>query len=163
MKQTVFLKKTLTIGLLFLACSITHAQVALVTSGGTASGSGASANYTVGQAIQETLISSNGISIQGIQFYFPSSTLTIIDLETNLDISTYPNPTSSSINIEIKDFLSNELSYKLYNILGQPLLNNKIRDNTTKININHLPDATYLLKVSNSKNTIIKTFKIIKN
>lgn len=163
MKQTVFLKTLFTIGLLFLAYSTSHAQVALVTSGGTVSGGGASANYTVGQAIQETLINSNGTAIQGIQFYFPASTLTIIDLENNLDVSTYPNPTTSVINMEIKNLLNNQLSYKLYNILGQPLLNNKIMDNTTQININHLPKATYLLKVINSKNNIIKTFKIIKN
>jgi len=99
MIKTNLFKHLFTILLLFSLGSKIHAQETLLASGGNASGSGGIANFSVGQTMQTTLTGRNSEAFQGIQFYFESSTLTIIDLETNLNISTYPNPTSSILNI----------------------------------------------------------------
>lgn len=163
MIQTTLLKSFFTIILLFLVCSSTNAQDSFITSAGNISNVSGSASYSVGQTIQETLISPNGIVIQGIQIYFSSSALSIIDLETNLDVTTYPNPTSSILNIKFQGDLNNELKYELFNLLGQSMLKGKITNNTTKIDVNHLPSNTYFLKLIYQKNNTIKTFKIIKN
>lgn len=149
--------------LLFSISSITHAQDVLVASSNNASGSGGSVSYSVGQTIQNTNASSDGSAIQGIQFYFASSTLTVVDVDTNLNISTYPNPTSSTLNLKIKGNQNDKFSYKLFNLLGALITKGSITNNTAKINIEHLDIATYLLQVSNSSNNSIKTFKIIKN
>jgi hypothetical protein len=141
----------------------THAQDALVASGSNASGSGGSANYSVGQTVQNTNTGTGGSVIQGIQFYFASSTLTVVDVDTNLNIFTYPNPTSSTLNLKIQGNQNSKLSYKLFNLLGALITKGNITNNTAKINIAHLDMATYLLQVSNSSNNNIKTFKIIKN
>ena len=110
MKQINLLKQVLTklsikavFILLFFVFSKTHAQEVILTSGGNASGSGGTASYSIGQIVQNTITGTNGSAIQGIQFYFESSTLTITDFETNLSISTYPNPTSSFLNIKFKE------------------------------------------------------------
>jgi Secretion system C-terminal sorting domain len=169
MKQINLLKQVLTklnikavFILLFFMFSKTQAQEVILTSGGNASGSGGTASYSVGQIVQNTITGTNGSAIQGIQFYFASSTLTITDFETNLSISTYPNPTSSFLNIKIQGIQENTLSYKLFNILGELLVSGDIKNNTAEINVEQLPSATYLLRVSNSNN-ITKTYKIIKN
>ena len=172
MKQIDFLKQVLTklnikavyiFVLLFSVFNTTQAQSVILPSGDNASGSGGTASYSVGQMVQNTIVGSNGFSaIQGIQFYIASSTLAITDFETNLNISTYPNPTSSFLNIKIQGIQENTLSYKLFNILGKLLISGNIKNNAAKINVEQLPSATYLLRVSNSNN-ITKTYKIIKN
>jgi len=169
MKQIDFLKQVLTklnikavFILLFFVFSKTHAQEVILTSGGYASGSGGTASYSIGQIVQNTITGTNGSAIQGIQFYIASSTLAITDFETNLSISTYPNPTSSFLNIKVQGNQENTLSYKLFNILGELLISGDIKNNTAEINVEQLPSATYLLRVSNSNN-ITKTYKIIKN
>ncbi|MCF6294138.1 MAG: T9SS type A sorting domain-containing protein [Flavobacteriaceae bacterium] len=174
MKQIDLLKQVLTklnikaVFIFVLLLSIfntTQAQEVILTSGDNASGSGGTASYSVGQIVQNTITGTNGSAIQGIQFYFESSTLTITDFETNLNISTYPNPTSSFLNIKVQGNQENQentLSYKLFNILGELLVSGDIKNNAAEINVEQLPSATYLLRVSNSNN-ITKTYKIIKN
>lgn len=138
------------------------AQNTLITSGNYVSGSGGTASYSLGQIIQEKTTGTNGSAIQGIQFNFYDTSLSIIDLATNLEISSYPNPTTSILNIELNDFKPNIIEYRLYNISGNQIKTGLITNRITKININNLPIATYILKVKNKKNQKEKTFKIIK-
>jgi hypothetical protein len=166
MKKNVFklnFKTCLALLLLMYSANVMHAQEALITSGTNISGGGASVSYTIGQLISENIESASGSAIHGIQFSYASSTLNIIDLETNLDISTYPNPTSAFLNLKIDNNSTNKLTYSLFNILGESIINGKITDNTTTINVDHLPNAAYLLIVTNNTTKSIKTFKIIKN
>ena len=148
--------------LLFMAFNESHSQSVLLASGGDASGSSGTANYSVGQTIQTTITDANGSAIQGIQFYFENSTLQIIDMDTNLDISTYPNPVTSILSMDVEGYQPNTLSYMLFDINGKLITNGAVTNKTTKINIDHLDMATYLLKVHNKTNQSIKTFKIIK-
>jgi len=159
-------EKTLKLILLLLFCypfSITNAQETITVSGGDALGTGGSVNYSVGQIVQNTNNGNDGSVVQGIQFYFESSTLIIIDLETNLNITTYPNPVSSMLNIKTTGNTTGRLTYKLFNLLGELINGGDIIDNSTQINIENLDIATYVLQVSNSSSNKIETFKIIKN
>ncbi|MFI1770852.1 T9SS type A sorting domain-containing protein [Thalassobellus citreus] len=162
MKKNIFFKQILLPSLLVFVFNTMQAQDALIASGSNISGSGGSVSYSVGQIVQETNIGTNGSAIQGIQFYFDATSLAVVDIETNLNISTYPNPTSSILNITIDGKQDGKLSYSLFNLLGALITSGDIKNNTVQINIEDLPMATYLLKLSNSNNNI-KTFKIIKN
>lgn len=139
-----------------------QAQEVILASGSDASGSGGTVNYSVGQTIQTTLTGSNGFAYQGIQFYFEYETLSIVDTANNLNVSTYPNPSSSTLNLRVSGIEKGKLSYKLFNLLGVLMTSGEVTGNITKIDIDHLPMATYLLAINNFNNTI-KTFKIIKN
>lgn len=156
------LSKVVATALLFSVCSMVEAQETVVVSGGNASGSGGSISYSVGQTIQNTISGSNGSAIQGIQFYFESETLSIIDLSSNLEISTYPNPTSSILNLKVEGLRNLKLSYKLYNLLGVTLANGSITQINNRINVEDLPSATYILQITD-ENSTVKTFKITKN
>ena len=156
------LKAVLTLVICFFLFGITQAQEVILASGSDASGSGGTVNYSVGQTIQTTLTGSNGFAYQGIQLYFESETLSIVDTVTNLNVSTYPNPTSSTLNLRVGYSEKAKLSYKLFNLLGVLMTSGNITDNITKIDIDNLPIATYLLTISNHNNSI-RTFKIIKN
>ena len=147
--------------LLFLMSLTVQAQEITLASGGDISGSGGTVSYSVGQIVQNSITGTGGSVTQGIQFSFESTTLSVIDFQTQIDISSYPNPTSSFLNIKVQGFQENTLYYKLFNVLGKLLISGDIKNNTAQINIAHLPSATYLLKVSNNS-TIFKTYTIIK-
>ncbi|MFI1743033.1 T9SS type A sorting domain-containing protein [Thalassobellus sediminis] len=163
MKQKNILKSIVFLLVLVIHTNKIEAQEVLLTSGNSTTDTGGSVSYSVGQIMQQNATSSNGTVIKGIQFNFDASSLTVIDLETNLDVSTYPNPTTSILNIQIDDFKPKAMSYKLLDISGKLITSGTIKDKTTMINVNHLEMATYLLKINNTHNHTTKTFKIIKN
>ncbi len=156
------LKFVLCAVLLCISLGEVHSQQVLVVSGGNMASTTGSVSYSVGQIFNNNIVSTDGSAIQGIQFYFENITLKVIDIKTNFNITTYPNPTSSFINIKINDYNKENLSYELYDLLGKVLIKKRITSDFTKINIKDLPNAVYLLKLSNSSNENIKTLKIIK-
>lgn len=65
----------------------------------------------------------------------------------------YPNPTTSVLNIDVVDMAG----YSIYNLSGKLL----IKDNRPGINISHLPEGTYILKV-HLKNGEVQTGKVVR-
>ena len=156
-------RSLLLLGVLISSFNYMEAQETVVAAGGDITDTGGSVNYSVGQVVHNTLTDGDTSAVQGIQFYFEDQTLTVVDIKTNLEITTSPNPTSSKLNITIDDFKPNTLTYKLYNVLGQLVINGKVTTKTTTINVDQLEIATYLLQIENTTNQTSQIFKIIKN
>ena len=68
-------------------------------------------------------------------------------------IKVYPNPSSSTVNIDYPE----ELNITLYNVLGQQIL----KTNSKTINISNLEKGTYIL-ITKDENNSITNFKLIK-
>ena len=68
-------------------------------------------------------------------------------------IKVYPNPSSSTVNIDYPE----ELNITLYNVLGQQIL----KTNSKTINISNLEKGTYFL-ITEDENNSITNFKLIK-
>lgn len=138
-----------------------QAQESVNATGGNASGSGGSASYSVGQV---TNIGTNNSMLQGVQQ--PYEILVVIGLEEvkgiNLSVLAYPNPSTDYLTLEVKDFELSKLSFKLYNMQGKLLQNEKITSSRTRIIMNNLVPANYFVTVTQN-NREVKTFKIIKN
>jgi len=166
--QTIvlFLSQNRSIVLFWLMGCVTfinsYSQDVYVASGSTISGNGGSASYSIGQVIQTTEVGPIGSVIQGIQFYFPDATLTIIDMDTSLNIVTYPNPTTSIINLEVQNAPESVFFYRLFDMAGSFVLSGETIDQIATIEINHLAVGVYLLQVTDGKSSP-KLFKIIKN
>lgn len=75
-------------------------------------------------------------------------------------IFVYPNPTSSSLSIKVRN-LGDKQTYKVYNSLGQIILNGKIVSEITIIELESLSSGIYLLEVSDLKTK--SSIKFIKN
>ena len=71
--------------------------------------------------------------------------LAINDEVLDRNISVFPNPTSGLIQIKIKEWNS-DLSYEVYDILGQTLLSDALQNNEI-IDLDRLPDNIYFLKI----------------
>ncbi len=79
------------------------------------------------------------------------NTLTILDNE-KFEFSFYPNPSSSSIIIELdKTHIGAVLS--IHTILGTQVFEQKLLDTKNKVNLNNLPTGNYLLRIG-SENEI---------
>jgi len=161
-------KKTKLTALLLLGIGFNqmYAQQATTASGGDASGSGGSVAYSVGQIVYTTNTKTTGSVTQGVQQpYEISITTGLLETGVNLNLTAYPNPTTSYLMLQIdaSAALSNQsMSYQLYDISGKLLESNTIVASSTTIKMEQIPTGTYLLKVTQN-NKEVKTFKIIKN
>jgi len=152
----------LTLVVLFASCfTVLNAQEAIVASGGDATGSGGSASFSVGQMVYTTYTSTAGSIAQGVQQSFEFTTLGVENNLINLALIAFPNPTSSVLTLKIKDYSLDNMYYRLYDIQGRILIQNKLTNYITNLPTENLAPAIYFLRVSN-QNKVLKTFKIIK-
>ena len=139
------------------------AQQATVTSGGNATGSGGNISYSIGQVAYKTQTGTSGIITQGVQQPFEIVTLSGEEFTTIvLEVVVYPNPTTSLVNLIVKNYALENLNYQLFDINGRIIEANKVFNEETTINLEGLANAIYLLKLNDNKKEV-KTFKIIKN
>ena len=73
----------------------------------------------------------------------------------NRNVSIYPNPTQSKINLSLN--YSKEVHYKLFSPLGKQLMTGTITSGNEEIDISHLPSNIYFLKVGNKIHKVLKT------
>lgn len=158
-----YLFKIITALMFLLGIMNTNAQQATVTAGGTATGTGGTVTYSIGQVADKTQTGTTGTITQGVQQPFEIVTLSGEEFENiKLEALVYPNPTVSTATLRIMNSTLENMTYQLFDIQGRLLSNDRINSEETVINMNRYPTATYLLKV-NSDSKTLKTFKIIKN
>ena len=75
------------------------------------------------------------------------------DFENN-QVTIYPNPTQSKINLSLN--FSKEVDYKLFSPLGKQLMTGTITSSNQEIDISHLPSNIYFLRVGS------QIFKVLK-
>ena len=157
-------KKILIVGfsLLFFGTVKLYAQQGFVASGGDATGSGGTASYSIGQIDYVTATGSNGTISQGLQQPFEILVTSVTNNPgINLSAIVYPNPTTNFLSLKIENSKLDNVSYQLYDELGQLLTEKRIDANETKIELVNYSSAIYFLKVI-SNNKELKSFKIIK-
>ncbi len=155
--------KKIILFLLFSCLPKLMAQEATVVSGGTAFASNGSTSYSIGQVAYSNSSGSNGSVNQGIQQPFEIFILGTDDFpEISLNMSVFPNPTTSSVNLSIQNYNVEAMTYQLFDINGRSIQSQKITQTETQIALDNLASAVYLLQISDSSK-LLKTFKIIKN
>ena len=150
--------------LLGLGLTGLQAQTSVNATGGSASGSGGTLSYSVGQVVYTTNAGTSGSVVQGVQQPYEISVVTAIEEAKgiNLSVTTYPNPTTDFLQLTVESEKLKDLSYQLFDMNGKLLQNEKITSNQTSIVMSNLVPATYFIKVIQG-NKEVKTFKIIKN
>lgn len=159
------MKKTRLIIMFSLSFAMTElkAQQAFTASGGSSSGIGGIADYSVGQIVYTTNTGPGGSVTQGVQQpYEISVVLGLEDHQISLNMKVYPNPMSDFLILNVGNFELSTLNFELYDISGKLLERKKITSITETISMDNLPSSTYFLKVT-SNNEEVKTFKVIKN
>jgi hypothetical protein len=73
----------------------------------------------------------------------------------NEAISIYPNPSKTSINIDISDTsLADKTELKLYDVMGKMVVNTNLTKKLTTLKTSNLPSGIYLYKVLDNNKTI---------
>lgn len=80
------------------------------------------------------------------------------ELEQEIGVSIYPNPTSVIVTITSKEPIDN---YSIYTINNQLILSKKNNTNFVEVSFANLPSGVYFVKITTSKGSILK--KISKN
>ncbi|MFW6226702.1 MAG: T9SS type A sorting domain-containing protein [Bacteroidota bacterium] len=143
--------------------STATAQTSVNATGGDASGSGGSANYSAGQVVYTTNTGTNGSVAEGVQQPYEISVVTGIEETTgiNLSVSAYPNPTTDFLQLKVESEKLKDLSYQLYNMQGKLLQTKDLIGTETQIDMSNYVPSTYFVRVISGNNSI-KEFKIIK-
>lgn len=149
--------------LLVLFAGYVHCQQAIVTSGGTATGSGGSVTYTIGQVAYQTYTGSSGSVAQGVQQPYEISTpVAIAETEDiSLLMNVYPNPTTGTFKLVVGTLENRNLRYRLYDLNGLLIKDQKVDSEETEIFLQDNSSSMYFLKIMNN-NQEIKVFKIVK-
>ena len=146
--------------------SLLRAQERPVSSGGEARGSGGSLSFSIGQIDYINLNSSTVKITQGVQqpveiLIYPGNKPIIIDIDPQYTL--FPNPTRDFTVLHIKQPITQNMSYVLYDMLGRVISRERLVDVKTTIRMDKLPIAVYVLSVvEESTNKILTQFKIVK-
>lgn len=143
--------------------SLTYAQESVNSSGGDVKGSGGTIAYSVGQLISVDNSGDNGSVSPGIQQAYEIFAVGINESMLNISLTVFPNPTADNLTLQIREFDSQKLHYKIYNLEGELLKNSVVTASHTTIDMTALPSGTYFIEVVDNENRKIQTFKIIKN
>ena len=158
--------KKLSFLIVFSIASLTlFGQSAVVPAGGTASGGGGSATYTVGQIADQRVESSGQYIIEGVQQPYEFLTVGVDNYPgIKLEAVLFPNPTPDLINLRISNFEFPEhgLTAQLFDKNGRLLQVFTVQEPLTSMDLSAYPSASYQLRVMNEKR-LLKTFQIVKN
>ena len=138
-----------------------NAQETNNAGGGSATGSGGTAVYSLGQVFYTTGSGSAGTVAQGVQQAYEIYTVGVNETELAVSLKLFPNPTAENLTLQVSQYQN--LSYQLFDMQGKLLSNSPITAEQTQINMNSLPEATYFVNVFNQANKLVQSFKIIKN
>ena len=79
----------------------------------------------------------------------------------NYGVTVYPNPASNYLVLKTQGISSNDITFKIYNVLGQETINGNLHSEATTVDITALPAGVYLISFSNT-NKQLSDFKFIK-
>lgn len=91
-----------------------------------------------------------------------SKTIAVSLVSSDNELTAYPNPTITTLNLQIKDAASKKLIYSLYTIDGKFILQQLVTNDLTVISTANLASGIYILQVGQNNSTI-KSFRVIKN
>ena len=158
------MKKLFPILALLLPAGGVLAQADIVPAGGTASGSGGTMTYTVGQTAVKQADGNGRYIIEGVQQPYEIQTVGVNNYPgITLDAMVFPNPTHHAVMLRIANYAipADGLTARLYDANGQLLRQFTVTSMESEIDLEQCPSATYQLHVSDNK-TLLKTFKIVK-
>ena len=146
----------------YLSCTQINAQETIAASGGNATGSNGSTNYSVGQVVYVADYGTTGSVMHGVEQPFEIQIVLGVDnFNIILEASVYPNPTTSLLYLQVKNSDFEDMQYQLFDLNGRLLEKNRITATSTTIQMERYPMDLYLLKVFD-RHKEVKTFKIIK-
>ncbi|MEN8118484.1 MAG: T9SS type A sorting domain-containing protein [Bacteroidota bacterium] len=155
------MKKITFLFVLAIVSTALFAQEVVSSGGETQTASGYEVSWTIGEAVIETVTGGTNTLTQG--FHQSKLTLTAINEfpVSEIGLKVYPNPTENFVYIQFSELVEN-VSYAVYNNLGNLIEKKEIVSTKTKLNFTPYASGQYILKLTRDTNQPLQTFKIIK-
>ena len=144
-----------------MSMSGVFAQNATVSAGGTATGSGGTLTYTVGQIADQKMEGNGQYIIEGVQQPYEIQTVGMDNYPNiSLNAMVYPNPTVGNVSLKITGMdVVGEV--KVFDVNGKYLFSKEIEGEITDISLSSLAQGTYFVNVYD-KQRMLKSFKMVK-
>lgn len=159
-------KKSIFLILFFLFASWIQAQSIERITFSAAASNNSSFKSNIGSPYGANLSGANGsltISAEyGESTYKESGLVGINDLENNITVKAFPNPSMSSINIVIESEVKYPITVELFNMTGALIQEYLMESNVIELDVANLAEGKYFLKLSNNTN-VLKSFNILKS
>ena len=110
---------------------------------------------TINNTYDVWLYAYNECTSDSILYQITTDNIGITDFE-NL-ISIYPNPANHNLNITN---LPTNANINIFNILGELVTTVRVKNSKTELNVSDFIEGTYILKIENNHDTIIKKIVI---
>jgi len=122
-------------------------------------------DWSIGESITKTHSAGNYILTQG--FHHGHYEITAIDnlVDTDVNISVFPNPTSDFVSVKLQNLSTSEIPSGilfLTDLKGKVLLQEKMNKTEKQLDFSIFSPGIYFLSLK-QENSLLKTFKIIKN
>lgn len=153
----------------FLFCVLffpasSFSQTLLSTTGGELDTNGLKISFSMGELATTTVYQSNFILTQG----FHQSSLTVLNIAEpikNIEVSIYPNPTSSFIKVYSSAFTNDKYTALIFDARGNRLFEKSISTDNPEVTIDtqEWASGTYFLNLTQPDSKQINTYKIIKS
>ncbi len=119
-----------------------------------------SVSSTFGEMTAIKTIGSTSIITQGFhQQPDLATTVTVTQLDLE-GISLYPNPTKGLLTLSIENANDQNYRYRVYNIIGELVMQEEIAPGLSKIDISKMVKGVYFVKVTGLSNDQQKTIRI---
>ena len=80
------------------------------------------------------------------------------EFTTAINVQLFPNPADKILTIDVNQQPDENTSILIYDNLGRQVLNSRLTGNKTFVNVEGLSPGLYILKLSNSRESVIKKF-----
>ena len=161
--KTLNKMRLLLIFISLFVCISLHAQEGFSAATDRVLSTGGNLSYALGQVVYTTYTNNTGSVAQGVQQTYDIIALLGTEIATiKLELLAYPNPTQEVLNLKIDNYKNESLTYQIYDFQGKLLDSQPIKTSENQIDMKNLAMGKYLLSIQ-EKETLIKTFRIIKN
>ncbi len=114
--------------------------------------------YSSSLTFGETTLINSGSGTEDVFVAKISSTNGINEIVTDQNIILYPNPASSQLTIDLKNFNSQEKQVEIYTVEGKMISEFQIRENKIILNVKNYPSGVYIIKIKTDKLTFLGKF-----
>jgi hypothetical protein len=156
------MKNSISLCFLFVLIFQGKAQSVIGTTGGEGTVGTMNIYYTVGETAMTTISNDSTTLSQG--FHQPYLFTTAIE-ETFLpgEVTVFPNPTASILNVQFDGIELRNLSVSLHDFAGRSISYSAVTNANWQIDLSDLSGGIYLLTVTDIENNKLNSFKIFKS
>jgi hypothetical protein len=150
--------------LLFFSVAASHAQESINAGSGDIATANLSMSYSIGQVFTVPVAYAAGSVTPGIQQPYNITDLVsgLPNVVAELKILAYPNPAIDYLELSFPGYNKETYTLRLIDQIGRLISLEKIKAETTRMDVHALVPGIYFLQVTEKEKTV-KTFKIVKN